>query len=97
MPDTSIIDECLELFPNVALRPESFGALAYNFGNRRLTFLKRPELAAVVRGLNGTQPAREVLIAAGVPLSQWTTYARVLESLVEAEMIRRPEHEVTCG
>ncbi|MEN8672983.1 mycofactocin biosynthesis chaperone MftB, partial [Nocardioides sp.] len=37
------------LSPSVALRPEPFGALAYHFGNRRLTFLKRPELVAVVR------------------------------------------------
>ena len=39
------------LSPSVALRPEPFGALAYHFGNRKLTFLKRPELVAVVRGL----------------------------------------------
>ena len=39
----------------MALRPEPFGALAYHFGNRKLTFLKRPELVAVVRAL-GDQP-----------------------------------------
>jgi len=36
---TSILDEALALSPSVALRSEPFGALAYHFGNRRLTFL----------------------------------------------------------
>ena len=29
------------LSPAVALRPEPFGALAYHFGNRRLSFLRQ--------------------------------------------------------
>jgi len=33
------------LNPAVALRPEPFGALAYHFGNRRLSFLKTRALA----------------------------------------------------
>lgn len=37
------------LSPSVALRPEPFGALAYHFGNRRLSFLKAPELVELVR------------------------------------------------
>jgi putative mycofactocin binding protein MftB len=36
------------LDPQVALRPEPFGALAYHFGTRRLSFLKTPTLRAVV-------------------------------------------------
>lgn len=94
MPSVAIIDEHLELSPSVALRPEPFGALAYHFGNRRLTFLKRPELVNVVRGLDGAHPARDALVAAGVPQEQWATYATVLESLVEADMIRRPDKSV---
>ena len=43
-----ILDEAWRLSPSVALRPEPFGALAYHFGNRKLTFLKRPELVRVV-------------------------------------------------
>ena len=46
-----MLDEPWTLSPSVALRPEPFGALAYHFGNRKLSFLKRPELVAVVRGL----------------------------------------------
>jgi mycofactocin biosynthesis protein MftB len=97
MPASTILDERLALSPNVALRPEPFGALAYHFGNRRLTFLKRPELVAVVRGLDGTRTARESLVAAGVPEDQWGAYARVLESLAEADMIRRPVLAVARG
>ncbi len=36
------LDAPLELHPQVALRPEPFGALAYHYGNRRLIFLKHP-------------------------------------------------------
>ena len=45
------VDSPYALAPQVALRPERFGALAYHFGTRRLSFLKRPELVTVVRGL----------------------------------------------
>ena len=37
------------LHPQVGLRPEQFGALAYHYGNRRLTFLNDERLVAVVR------------------------------------------------
>ena len=43
----ALLGEPWMLSPSVALRPEPFGALAYHFGNRKLTFLKRPELVAV--------------------------------------------------
>ncbi len=42
------------LDPQVALRPEPFGALAYHFGTRRLSFLKSRTLLAVVEGLAGS-------------------------------------------
>ena len=38
---------------SVALRPEPFGAMAYDFHTRRLTFLKTPQLVDVVRRLAG--------------------------------------------
>jgi putative mycofactocin binding protein MftB len=50
--DDAMLTQAWSLSPSVALRPEPFGALAYHFGNRRLTFLKRPELVAVVRDLD---------------------------------------------
>jgi len=54
----------------VALRPEPFGALAHHIGNRKLTFLKRPELVAVVRALAEQPDVRGALKAAGVPTGQ---------------------------
>ena len=35
----------------MALRPEPFGALAYHYGNRRLVFLKHPDMVAVAEHL----------------------------------------------
>ncbi len=39
------------LSPRVAIRPEQFGAMAYHFGNRRLTFLMSPVLVDLVNAL----------------------------------------------
>jgi mycofactocin biosynthesis protein MftB len=36
------------LAPQVSIRPEAFGALAYHFGTRRLSFLKTPVLRDLV-------------------------------------------------
>lgn len=85
-----ILDDYLELSPSVSLRPEPFGALAYHFGNRRLTFLKRPEMVSVVRSLDGRRTGREALREAGIPEEQWIAYARVLKMLVDGDMIQRP-------
>ena len=43
-------DRAWRLNRQVALRPEPFGALAYHFGTRRLSFLKSRTLLAVVPG-----------------------------------------------
>jgi putative mycofactocin binding protein MftB len=84
----SILDECLELSPSVSLRPEPFGALAYHVGNRRLTFLKRPELVTLIESLDGVTQVRALLVEASIPEEQWSAYARVLETMSEAEMVR---------
>lgn len=76
------------LSPSVALRPEPFGALAYHFGNRRLTFLRRPELVAVVKALADVPDARTALEQAGIPASQHPAYAAALKGLADADMIR---------
>ena len=82
------LGEAWELSPSVALRPEPFGALAYHFGNRKLTFLKRPELVSVVRGLAEQPDVRAALEAAGVPVEQHAAYAVALRGLAAADMIR---------
>ena len=86
------LDERWALAPSVALRPEPFGALAYHFGNRKLVFLKRPDLVAVVRGLDGADgdgTVRSALVAAGVPEAAWPAYLAALEGLAASEMVCR--------
>lgn len=78
-----------ELSPNVSLRPESFGALAYHFGNRRLSFLKSPELVALVEGLHEHHDVRETLAANGIPESRHGSYIRALAALAASDMIVR--------
>jgi len=73
----------------VALRPESFGALAYHFGTRRLTFLKHPLLVRVATAL-ATQPsARAALGAAGVGDGQRAAIERGLGAMAASGMIVR--------
>jgi putative mycofactocin binding protein MftB len=84
----ALLGEPWALSPSVALRPEPFGALAYHFGNRKLTFLKRPELVAVVRLLAEAPDVRTALERAGVPASQHHAYAAALRGLAATDMIR---------
>lgn len=73
------------LNPSVALRPEPFGALAYHFGNRRLSFLKAPELVELVRRLDRHPSVGDAL--AGVPDVRRGAFLRALASLAAADMI----------
>jgi putative mycofactocin binding protein MftB len=75
------------LNPAATLRPEPFGALAYHFGNRRLSFLKSRELVSVVRLLDHHDSAAGALEAAGVPAGQWDRYAAALSALADSEVI----------
>jgi putative mycofactocin binding protein MftB len=86
-----MLDEAWDLSPSVSLRPEPFGALAYHFGNRRLTFLKRPELVSLVRGLGSHEDVRSALSAAEVPPAQWPAYVGALRGLADTDMIRPRE------
>lgn len=88
-----ILDQAWALSPSVALRHEPFGALAYHFGNRKLTFLKRPELLTVVRTLGEHPDARSALVASGVPASQHAAYGQALAGLASVDVIRqRPDN-----
>jgi len=91
-----MLDEAWTLSPSVALRPEPFGALAYHFGNRKLTFLKRPELVAVVRALGAQPDVRRALQAAGIPASQHPAYAEALAALARTDMIRPRAQEAVA-
>ncbi|HMS13478.1 MAG: mycofactocin biosynthesis chaperone MftB [Microthrixaceae bacterium] len=77
-----------ELDPQVSLRPEPFGALAYHFGNRRLTFLRHPDVVEVVRQLGQHESAAATLRAVGVDERRWHSFRRALARLLASEMIR---------
>jgi putative mycofactocin binding protein MftB len=76
------------LDPQVALRPEPFGALAYHFGTRRLSFLKSRTLLRVVESLSEQPSARAACAAAGVGDDELAQYTRALATLAETGMIR---------
>ena len=88
-PTVTLLDEPWALSPSVALRPEPFGALAYHFGTRKLTFLKTPQLVDVVQALGAHPDARSTLVSVGVPEGQHSAYAGALVGLAAADMIRR--------
>jgi putative mycofactocin binding protein MftB len=72
--------------PQVSLRGEQFGALAYHHGNRRLVFLKSPELVALVERLGEFDCGADAL-AALVSDRQRERYVRALGTLVASEII----------
>jgi putative mycofactocin binding protein MftB len=85
-PDLDL-DRPLALDGRVALRPEPFGALAYHFGTRRLSFIKTRKLLEVVRTLAEHPTGREACVAAGVTEPEMPAYARALATLAASGMI----------
>jgi putative mycofactocin binding protein MftB len=75
------------LSAGIALRDESFGALAYDFTTRRLSFLKSRLLVDVVRGLENAPDVGAALTAAGVPEGDRATYLRALDGLARSGML----------
>ena len=71
----------------VALRPEPFGALAYHFGTRRLSFLKSRKLLTVVQGLDAHPSGRAACEAAGVSAAELPAYERALATLASTGMV----------
>ena len=89
-PRASVLDpeRPHRLSPRVGLRPESFGAMAYHFDNRRLVFLKTPELLALVESLEDHESISAAITAqVGADARRTRSYLRALESLAEAEVI----------
>jgi mycofactocin biosynthesis protein MftB len=74
---------------SVALRLEPFGALAYSFGTRKLSFLKSKALVAVVESLAEHPTATAALAACAVPEAQRPAYLRALGDLARSSMIER--------
>jgi putative mycofactocin binding protein MftB len=84
----ALLDRPLELHPQVALRPEPFGALAYHYGNRRLVFLKHPDMVLVARALADHATLAAALTACGIDPRRWPSFAKAFASLLTSEVVR---------
>lgn len=82
------LDRAWRLDPQVALRAERFGALAYHFGTRRLSFLKDRRLHEVVNALADRSTARDACVTAGVPAREMPRFAQALATLASTGMIQ---------
>ena len=85
---TVALDSALELHPQVAVRPEPFGALAYHYGNRRLIFLKHPDVVRVVRELSRHTDVAATLGACGIAPDRHDSFVAALASLQKSEIVR---------
>lgn len=73
--------------PTVVLRPEPFGALVYDFGSRRLSFLKDVALVRVVEALDGSASAYAALDSVGVAEAERPHHLAALAALARSGMI----------
>jgi mycofactocin biosynthesis protein MftB len=76
----------VRLSPHVSLREESFGALAYHFGTRRLVFLKSKALVELVESLETHESARAA-VAAGIEPGERDSYLAALARLYDAGVL----------
>jgi putative mycofactocin binding protein MftB len=86
MPEFDL-DRPWQVSTGVSLRPERFGALAYSFDTRRLSFLKSPRLFEVVRTLAEHPSGRSACAAAGVDGVELTQVTTALNTLANTGMI----------
>ena len=75
------------LHPQVAVRPEPFGALLYHFGTRKLSFLKNRTIVEIVTALADHPDARSACRAAGVDDDQAGPYLAALATLTRSNML----------
>ncbi|MEO6571391.1 MAG: mycofactocin biosynthesis chaperone MftB [Ilumatobacteraceae bacterium] len=83
----AVLDRSLDLHPQVALRPEPFGALAYHYDTRRLVFLKHPDVRRLVEVLCDHATVRDALVACQIATSRWPAFELAITSLIESEML----------
>jgi mycofactocin biosynthesis protein MftB len=81
------LDRSWRVGRQVALRAEPFGALAYHFGTRRLSFIKTRKLLTVVQALGEQPSGRAACRVAGVSEAELPAYTRALETLAGTGMI----------
>jgi putative mycofactocin binding protein MftB len=76
-----------ELDPDVGLRREAFGAIAYHYRDRQLTFLKSASLVDVLEALPDHRSANAAVEAHSGP-SEAAALGRALASLASSGLIR---------
>ncbi|MDH3678464.1 MAG: mycofactocin biosynthesis chaperone MftB [Acidimicrobiia bacterium] len=81
------LDGPWRLHPRVALRPEPFGALAYHYGNRRLNFLRSPDLVEVVECLGDHPSPDAALDACGISDRRRPSFTRALAALAASDFL----------
>jgi putative mycofactocin binding protein MftB len=86
MPEFAL-DAAWSVHPQVAVRPEPFGALLYHFGTRRLSFLKDRTLRVIVESLAAHPDARSAITAAGVAGAPPAPIVAALTTLADTGMI----------
>ena len=82
-----LLEESWRLSGSVSLRPEPFGAMAYDFRTRRLSFMKSRELVAVVEALGTEACVADALAAAGIDEARRPRFLRALEELAASGML----------
>lgn len=80
-------DRAWQLHPQVAVRPEPFGALLYHFGTRKLSFLKNRTILAVVQSLADYPDASASCRAVGVEDDRQGPYLQALSVLANSNML----------
>lgn len=85
------LDSGWKLHPRVSLRPEPFGALAYHYDNRRLNFLRSPDLVNVVNSLADYETVALVLSDCGIDSQRWPAFEKALSSLAASEFLQPQE------
>lgn len=88
-PTAAVLDASApwRLCPEVSLRDEAFGALAYHHVSRRLVFLKSRRLVELVSRLE-QYPSADAALAALVPAEERARYRRALASLAVSDIVR---------
>ncbi len=81
------LDQRWRLHPRVSLRPEPFGALAYHYDNRRLNFLRSPDLVELVKELEHHDTPRLAFDAQGLDDSRWPSFAKALQALAASDFL----------
>jgi mycofactocin biosynthesis protein MftB len=81
------LDRGWRLHPQVAVRPEPFGALLYHFGTRKLSFLKNRTILALIQSLGDYDDVHTACRAAGIDDDARGPYLSALATLARSKML----------